>query len=347
MQDAAEVTVDFDSVLERLRAESLRHFAAASVRVEPRRVLVRPFSQVMEVEIDAGGRTTSAFVKILKPRLHGAQELEATRRNITREFDTTARMHARFASHAGLSTARPIACYPELLAMVTERVEGVSLLQRLSSVRGFPSPASIEALTLTLRKVGTWLSTFQAIDALDGTVSLDQLRTYLDRRLQPLADGGVIGADVRTRLLRYFDQLAAQISASDLQAVPVHADFTPENVIIRDGDVTVLDFTMAKRGTRYLDLAHMWMYLDRLKARPWFRPAVVDALTTALVAGFDPQLQTDRPLFQLQRLEHVVCHLRQMQESPPALATRLYAEFLRRRHLSWLLACGVAPSHSH
>jgi hypothetical protein len=89
------------------------------------------------------------------------------------------------------------------------------------------------------------------------------------------------------------------------------------------------------------------MYLDRLKARPWFRPAVVDALTTALVAGFDPELQTDRPLFQLQRLEHVVCHLRQMQESPPALATRLYAEFLRRRHLSWLLACGVAPSHSH
>jgi hypothetical protein len=89
----------------------------------------------------------------------------------------------------------------------------------------------------------------------------------------------------------------------------------------------------------------MWIHVDLLKAKPWFRPTVVDALTTALVAGFDPLLRTDRPLFQLFLLQHIVCHLRQAQQDPPALPARLYAEFLRRRHLTWLIGRGVATPH--
>ena len=104
------------------------------VRMERRRLLVRPFSQVLEVDVEADGRTIGAFVKILRPRSDGVQELEATRRNIAREFEVTAKVHGGFAPHAGLSTARPIACYPELLAMVTERVDGVSLQRLLARV---------------------------------------------------------------------------------------------------------------------------------------------------------------------------------------------------------------------
>jgi hypothetical protein len=346
MQSAAESAADFDSVFQRLRSESLRHFATARVTVAPRRLLVRPLSRVMEVDIDAEGRAIGAFVKILKPRADGVQELEATRRNIAREFEMTAKLHGRFASYAGLSTARPIACYPELLAMVTERVDGVSLQRALSRARGFRSAAVLEALACTMRRVGAWLRTFQSLDACDASISLDQLRTYLDKRLQPLADGGAIGADVRMRLLQYFDGLAGHVAGSDLQAVPVHGDFTPENVIIRDRDVSVLDFTMAKPGAQYLDLSHMWMHVELLKAKPWFRHAAVDGLTTALLAGFDPSLTIERPLFQLLLLQHVVCHLRQLQHDRPALPTRLYAEFLRRRHLAWLMARAAAPTRA-
>jgi hypothetical protein len=53
-------------------------------------------------------------------------------------------------------------------------------------------------------------------------------------------------------------------------------------------------------------------------------------------------LKTDRPLFQLLRLQHVVSHLRRLQEDPPALPARVYAEFLRRRDLSWLRSLGAA-----
>jgi hypothetical protein len=345
MQAATESAVNFDSVLERLRAESLLHFESASVQMERRRVFVRPFSQVLEVEIEVEGRAIGAFVKILKPRSDGAQELEATRRNIAREFEVTTRVHGGFAPHAGLSTARPIACYPELLAMVTERVDGVSLQRLLARARGFPSEAAVERLSATMGRVGAWLKTFQALEGPDGHVSLDQMRGYLDKRLQPLADGHVIGAETRVRLLRYFDDLARTVPLSDLEAVPVHADFTPENVVIRDGDVSVLDFTMAKRGARYLDLSHMFMHVDLLKAKPWFRSAVIDALTRALVGGFDPLLRTGHPLFQLLLLQHVVCHLRQMHLDPPGLPVRVYAEFLRRRYLAWLEARALVATH--
>lgn len=338
MRGVAESAVGFESVLERLRDESLRHFAATRVTMAPRRVLVRPFSQVMEVDIEAEGRASGVFVKILKPRADGEQELDATRRNIAREFEMTARVHAGLASHVGLSTARPIACYPELLAMVTERVDGVSLQNLLGRARGFPSTAVVQNLTSTMRGVGAWLRAFQRIDAPAGLVSLDQLRTYLDKRLKPLADGGVIGADMRSRLLQHFDSLAARVRPSDLEAVAVHADFTPENVIIRDHAVVVLDFTMAKPGARHLDLSHMWMHVNLLQVKPWFRTAVVDALTAELLAGYDASVRIDHPLFQLLLQQHVICYLSQLQQQPPPLPGRVYAEFLRRRYLAWLTA---------
>jgi Ser/Thr protein kinase RdoA (MazF antagonist) len=255
-------------------------------------------------------------------------------------------VHERFAPHLGLSAPRPIACYPELLALVTERVEGVSLQELLARARAFPSRAAVDDLSLTVRRVGAWIKEFQAFDGPAGNISLDEMRSYLDKRLQPLADGYVIGADVRLGLLRHFDELAGRVSASDLETVPIHADFTPENVLIHNGDVSVLDFTMAKRGAQYLDLSHMLLHLDLLKAKPWFRPTVVETLITALVAGFDPTLRTDHPLFQLLLLQHVVCHLRQMQLEPLALRARVSSEFLRRRHRAWLTARGATPSRS-
>jgi aminoglycoside phosphotransferase (APT) family kinase protein len=339
MKLVAQPAAAFDPVLERLREDSARHFSSPSVTLERGRHVVRPFSQVLEITVRAEGRAVTAFVKILKPRLAGARELEATRRNVTREFEATARLHAGFAPHPGLSTARPIACYPELLAVVTERIEGDTLDRLLArEARAAPSARRVERLAGIMRLVGAWLRTFQTLDGAEGRVSLDRLREYLDDRLRPLAASGALSGPVRAGLLRYFDRRARDVLEDQLAAVPVHADFAPENLIIRDGTVSVLDFTMAKRGARYLDLAHMFMQIELLKAKPWFRPAVIDRLTAAMLAGFDPALRSDRPLFELLLLQHVVCRLRQNDIEALGLPERLFASYVRRRHLKWLAA---------
>ena len=65
----------------------------------------------------------------------------------------------------------------------------------------------------------------------------------------------------------------------------IHADFCPENIITRAGDITVLDFMMAKTGTIYHDVAHLYLHLEAMKVKPWFRPAVVDAAATRSDGG--------------------------------------------------------------
>ncbi len=101
------------------------------------------------------------------------------------------------------------------------------------------------------------------------------MRTYLDRRLAELETTGVIRltASGRDAIERYRDRLLLDVSAEGLRSVWIHADFCPENIITRGDEVTVLDFMMAKTGTVYHDLAHLFMHLEAMKVKPWFGPA--------------------------------------------------------------------------
>ena len=327
----------FDAVLDRLRDDSVRCFGASGMTLRPGRRFVRPFSQVFELHVDGSGQPLTAFVKILKPRFETPEELKATARNVTHEFATLTQVHRALSATPGLSTARPIACYPELFALVTQGLEGEPLTRILSKVRGAPSTRALDRVEEVMRNVAAWLKTFQAMEASGPPVSLERMRAYLDARLGPLAEMRVLRAGMREDLLRYFDRRARDIPASELASVPVHADFTPENVMIGSGSVSVLDFTMAKHGARYLDLAHLFMHIETLKARPWFRPSAIDQQTRALLAGYDRTLQIDHPLFDLLLLQNVVCFVLQTAGMNIAgLPARLLAERVRRRQVEWL-----------
>ena len=116
----------------------------------------------------------------------------------------------------------------------------------------------------------------------------------------------------------------------------IHADFCPENIITRGDEVTVLDFMMAKTGTAYHDLAHLFMHLEAMKVKPWFVPGVIGRLQRELLAGFEPGLTASRPLFALILLQHVVCHLLTLQAPVEGRGARLYRAGLHRRHRRWL-----------
>ena len=327
----------FDAVLERLRDDSLRCFGAGEISLRPGRLFVRPFSRVLELHVSPAGQPLTAFVKILKPRSDTREEMEATRRNVAREYNTLASVHRALGSTSGFSTPRPIACYPELLALVTQSVDGEPLTRVLAKLRGSPSAAVIDGAAEAMRNVGAWLKAFQGMGTSDPPVSLDRMRAYLDTRLRRLGELRVGDPTMREDLLRYFDRRAQEVPAGDLASVPVHADFTPENVIVAGNQVSVLDFTMAKHGARYLDLAHMYMQIEMLKARPWFRAATIDRQTAALLSGYDRTLQLDSALFELLLLQNVVCfvmHTAEMDIS--GVPARLLAHHLRRRHVKWL-----------
>jgi hypothetical protein len=337
----ADWPAQFRPVLRKLAADGRQYFGSDRVALEPLRQLDRPFSTLLEIrvarEADPTAALTGAFVKILKPRADTPAEIASMRQNVLKDFEVTSRVQRGLATYPGLSAVRPIACFPEDLAIVTERAQGVTLSHLLArGAAGWPSTQTIEHLSAMLRQVGAWLRAAQAAFPQDGNISSDWIRAYFDKRLDQLERSGLMRLTTQGRcsIERYRDRLLDE-AGGELTPVWIHADLCPENIIACDGGVAVLDFTMAKSGTRYTDLAHLYLRIDGMLAKPWFRPRVIARLQRALVDAFEPGLTVDRPLFALMLLQHVICHLVVLGANGSPIA-RLYNARMHRRHREWL-----------
>ena len=169
-------------------------------------------------------------------------------------------------------------------------------------------------------------------------MSLDDTRTYLDVRLRRLTQlsRAKFHEDDRRRVLAYFDRRAADVSIEDLVDVPVHGDITPSNIVIAPDRVTVLDFAMTGRGSKYLDIARLHTQLEFYTAKPQYRPNVIRRLQLAALAGFDAQLSPHHPLFEICTLQHVVCHFLSHARQPGRFPRSLYSRHQCRLHRRWL-----------
>jgi hypothetical protein len=330
---------EFRQVLSKLAAGGREYFGTEQVSFEPVRRFERPFSTLLQVRV--GGSTTSddAFVKILKPRADTPEQIASMRENVVKDFEMTNRVHQQLAAYPGLTAVKPIACFPEDLAIVTEEARGEMLSAVLSrGAAGFPREKSVQALESIMRRIGSWLTAAQAVLPCSQDVSPEKIRLYLERRLDALEAPGRwrLTPAGRSAIDRHVDRLLASESI-DLTGVWIHADFCPENIITRDGRITVLDFTMAKSGTIYHDISHLYFRLDVMCAKPWFREGVIRRLQHALLNSFETGLDPHRPLFELMLLQHVLCHLVELQ-SPRSAVAEMYADRLHARHRRWLAA---------
>ena len=260
-------------------------------------------------------------------------------RNVQRDFEMTARVRHALAGCAGLTAVRPIACFPEELTIVTGEAVGPMLSEVLARrAVGWPRPSVVRRTSRLLYRVGAWLKAAQAALPEDHRLDREAMRTYLDKRFTDLeAHGRDPIDDIWPRRHRTLPRSALPgRQRRGPSSVWIHADFCPENIITRGGDITVLDFMMAKTGTIYHDLAHLFMHLEAMQVKPWFRPAVVARLQRDLMAGFEPGL-TVRPAA-LRADAAPACRLSSPDpsgsrrgQSRPAVPRRLH-----RRHRRWL-----------
>jgi hypothetical protein len=114
-------------------------------------------------------------------------------------------------------------------------------------------------------------------------------------------------------------------------------------VLVDKDKVVVLDFAMAKRGSRYHDLSHMFFQIELMQAKPWYRRAETRSWLPVMLEAFEPGLEASRPVFELFLLQHVVCHLTKLASRPAGRQlVRPYRWYLRQRHHSWLEAMASA-----
>jgi Ser/Thr protein kinase RdoA (MazF antagonist) len=252
---------------------------------------------------DAVRERTGSDALVLK--CYRAAQAERRRR----EFADLERVHGAL----GGGVARPVACYPELGALITARAAGRPLgpLVRHALRRGGDARTLAQAAA-HCAAAGAWLRRFQAA----GAGALRGVRpahlsdaaafiAYVDERLRLLEHARPgIDAALRNRLLAHV--------AAGVQVLPArvfadvtwsHSDFGPHNVLA-DGDrITVLDFELLPQHPCF-DAAY---FVECLAGHvgPWVDPARVRRLERAFLAGYGEPM--DATYFALLRLRHLVC----------------------------------------
>ena len=341
--DASAIGVpgDFAPVLLKLADECSSHFGGRDTRLEPVEYLERPFSHVLRVAVFAAGRIpplTHLFVKIFKVKPQ-EPNYERMRSRVEKDFDSTRKIYRAMARLSGAGAVRPIVCYPEYLATVTEQVPGQTLLQYLHANAAWaPLRTTPTQLLPTMEKAGSWVRAFQSIDPQPARMSVEALRSYVDIRLERLvtAPAASFGECDRARVLEYLGHLYAASSPDDLLEVPIHGDLAPANMLISGDRVIVLDFAMCGRGSVFHDLSRLYLQVDLLRLKPQFSGSMIDRLGRSLLYGFDPQLTPDRPMFRVLLMQHRINHLATLSLSHERFPANLYSRRVRRHHRAHL-----------
>jgi len=318
----------FEPVLARLQADAIALFGTPDARFIPIAHEERPFSHLLRVRVcrQESAPDLHVFIKIFKPKpVDGA--VEKMRLRVAHDFEITRQ----------ISEARPIACYVDHLAIVTEQADGETLLSHLQScARWFPGAQTKRQLAETLSSVGLWLRAFQAIDPGRDRVALADLRDYVDQRLERLVAHGVFSESQRQRMLRHLDAVGEQVPSSELADVLVHADFALGNILVSGRRIVVLDLAMAQRGSSLHDISRLYLQLDVLRGKPQFRTTIVRELQNALLRGFDETLTPARPLFRYLLMLHRVNHLTTLSVNPEPFPASALSRRVRQIHQRWI-----------
>jgi hypothetical protein len=340
-----QVPPSFAPVLERFTLESESLFES-SVELVPIAYQERPFSRLLRLAVRdprSGQAQRHVFVKLFNDKV--VAEAGGMQGRVARDFAVTYEIYEWMSRWPDLGTVRPLACYPEHLAIVTEEAPGPSLLEYVNThAAWFPSVTEVAHLEDVARRVGRWLRAFQTFVPADAAVSaeplsLDDVRDYVDVRLRRLvAAGHWITERLRRDLLDHFERVGATVPGEQLVQVPIHADFALGNILVSGNRIVVLDFAMAKRGSVLHDLSRLYVQLELLTTKPQFRPATVAVLRRGVMTGFGGGVSESDPLFRLLTLMHRVNHFATLSNAREPLHARLFSHRVRQRHRRWIEA---------
>jgi hypothetical protein len=328
-----------EKVLDYLRHDRERLFGSQDVRFAVVHAAEREVSHVLTVAVRGSEGPDTIFVKLFKPTGSGSSNPEAVRARVLHDFHVTSRAHTALAASSRYAAVRPLACFPDQLAIVTAKAPGLTLLELLETrAAWWPFSTAVQRLEGVLAGVGGWLRAFQSVEPCHGRFSLEQMREYIEVRLRRLrgTTPPALDNDGRERVLSYFDRTAASVASADLQEVLTHGDLALSNVLVGEREITVIDFAMATPGSVFMDIARLHTQLEFLLAKPKFRPWIIQRLQQSLLNGFDPELGPERPLFRLFVLQHLLCHMSNIARNPAPPLAHLYNRYQLRLRQRWL-----------
>jgi Phosphotransferase enzyme family len=305
-------------------------------------LIKRPSSQIIKIEIEFENSKNNILVKVFKPKNSSSNHFQEMRDRVRKDFDVTLMVHERLKSYPGYSTAEPVACFPELLAIVMIESPGQNLRDLIiNKATYYPSKTTLDQLAEYSFACGQWLTIFQDItrEKAQGNLQPHDVVRDIDLRLSKLVQkhGEFFSSQLRRQVLNYSERQALKVQDADLRLCGVHGDFCPANILVNGREITVLDFEMFKVGSIYQDFTYYLRHLETLSQKPVFRPKTLSILREAFVIGYDKNIDTTAPIVALFKLRHIICHLVDILDlAGKPFHKRLFSKTVARRYIQAL-----------
>ncbi len=327
---------------DRLREQGRVYLGSEVIGSEVIREVRRPFSHLAWVRfrMEDGAR-----VAVLKTPLGSANPSPEIRDKSNAQLDAQFRilcdLTQRFLPYPGFGVIRPIAFFADLPVLVTEAAPGESVHALVARKARWKPPApSLAGLNRACSEAGRWLAVFQSLWPRGRRISLPSLFDYVALRVRLIAENdAAMDAALRKRVLDRFEGASRTASDADLEAIEVHGDFAPGNVLIAEGAAIVLDFNGLRVDSIFYDATRFLHQIRLFQYKPWYRPGTIGALRRAFLEGYSPGFDRPPEMFRLTMIQHLLCHWWGcVKPRPRPLASRLYDAWVRRQHRRDLLA---------
>jgi aminoglycoside phosphotransferase (APT) family kinase protein len=336
----------FEPVVDWLASELAGYWGRSPVEIVPVFYAERPFSHLLKAVVLAKGETSGRriFVKIFKTT--GApDDVARMRQRVEHEFETTRAIHRAMSAWPDLGVVVPIAFDRTHLVTVTEEAAGRPLTEYLHSHARWGLRRSSAGPSITMSRIGRWIRAYQSTSPSGGSITLDELRSYIDHRLARLVTVPRANFDAADRrdVLAYIDRVGARVDPIDLQKVPIHGDLALGNILVSPDAVTVLDFAMAGTGSRLHDVTRLFVQVELMALKPPVSAIHLKEANRALLAAFDSSLTPSAPMFRLLSLLHRVNHFLTLSVVSGRFPASIYNWRVRRHHRAWIMREVRAP----
>jgi hypothetical protein len=350
-----------EHVIARLRSQAREFWLEAPpADFQIVRRMVRPYSRVYRLQLGfpsaAANRTSPRFVyvKMMTPGAKFQANPEKYLNRLATEFAAGRRLNEALNGAQEFAVVKPVAYYPEWLALVSEEAPGVPL-SRLIERHGllWPRAEALNLLSEHCRRAGQALAAIQKATAESTPFDPASLIEYIDLRLHRLVESDLVpfSAGNRRQIMRFLENAIPAIPAGQLAQSGSHSDYAPFNLLAADKKITVADFTMFKAGSVYNDLTYFHHRLEGYLHKPIYRPRVIRRLQEAFLRGYVEAAAPRRrewhvendALFKVLQVKHVVNNYSAIMRQRVVVGRRgvplpvqLFNQHVFRRYNQWL-----------
>ena len=231
------------------------------------------FFDVVQANSDSN-RCKGLAVKLFSPESGGCEAARSQYAALTSTWPA-------FQKSPNLSIPRPLDFFPELSAVVTEKVDGEPLQRLFKKI-----PAQTSQLILLNDHAGQWLQRFHRTTALPpDRLDVDNKLQHLEANLDHLRRLG-FAEGLCQQLKDSVSSLAQRLGNVDLAMAGVHGDFTVDNLLVDGDKIIAIDLGGRDRNAVYHDMA---TYINSLMLIRLSWPAgrsLLERARDAFLAGY-------------------------------------------------------------